>query len=107
MAVLSREDYMSRLQGVVGEDTSDESLSLIEDLTDTYNDLESKASSSDGEDWKAKYDELDAEWRKKYSARFFDGTNDDGKSNPDTNNEGEDEPDETPKTFEDLFEEEK
>lgn len=104
MAVLSKEDFMSRVQTIVGEDKSDESLALIEDMADTYNDLESKASSNDGEDWKAKYDELDASWREKYSARFFDGagSSDEGGSEP-----PKEEDDETPKTYEDLFEDEK
>ena len=103
MAVLSKEDFMSRIQAIAGEDTSDETLSLIEDMTDTYNDLESKTGSpEDGEDWKSKYEELDATWRKKYSERFF--SNEGGEGDPEPDPEpGND----SPKTYEDLFEEEK
>ena len=67
MAVVTRNNLMDRIRSVIGEDTSDESLSLIEDFTDTFTDLETRA----GEDWKSKYDELDKTWRKKYKARFF------------------------------------
>lgn len=71
MAVLSKEDFMTRLKERIGDDTSDEALSFIEDMTDTFNDLETKSSGNNDEQWKQKYDELDKSWREKYTARFF------------------------------------
>ena len=69
--ILSKEDYLSRIKNKIGDDNSDEAIAFIEDMTDTYNDMEAKVN-SDSEDWKSKYDELDKSWREKYRARFFD-----------------------------------
>lgn len=71
MAVLSKEDFLSKLQGLIGDSADDETLAVIEDFTDTYNDLEART--NDTEDWKTKYEENDKEWRDKYKARFFSG----------------------------------
>ena len=71
MAVLSKEDFMSRLQERIGEDTSDEAMSFIEDMTDTFNDMETRSSGNSDEEWKQKYEDLDKSWREKYKARFF------------------------------------
>lgn len=72
MAILNKDDFMKRIKEKVGDDTSDEALAFMEDMTDTFNDLESKSTSNGTEDWKAKYNELDKSWREKYKARFFD-----------------------------------
>lgn len=72
MAVLNRDDFFSRLQTVIGENNSDESIQLMEDMTDTYNDLENRAN-GDGVDWEQRYHELDESWKKKYRHRFFSG----------------------------------
>ena len=71
MAVLSKEDFMSRLQERIGEDTSDDAMSFIEDMTDTFNDMETRSSGNSDEEWKQKYEDLDKSWREKYKARFF------------------------------------
>lgn len=68
MSVLTREDYLSRIKGRLGEELADEDISLLEDMTDTYDDLSSKV--TDNTDWKAKYEELDKSWRQKYVDRF-------------------------------------
>lgn len=70
MAILSRDDFFSRIQGRIGEDTSDEAISFVEDMTDTFNDMEQRAN-GDGVDWEQRYHELDESWKKKYSHRFF------------------------------------
>ena len=72
MAVLSRDEFFERVQKVVGTDTSDDTLTFIEDMTDTYNDLEDKAN-VDGSDWEKRYRELDESWKEKYKRRFFTG----------------------------------
>jgi hypothetical protein len=96
MAVLSKEDYFSRLQSVVGTDNSDSAIALIEDMTDTYNDLESRAK-GDGVDWEKKYKELDESWKARYKHRFFSGDV--------SNVPGDPEPTPEPKdvTIDDLF----
>ena len=72
MAILNRDEFFNRLHGRLGDDTSDESISFLEDMTDTYNSLENRAN-GDGEDWKRKYEELDESWKKRYRHRFFNG----------------------------------
>lgn len=63
MAVRSREEIIAQVRARVGEQTDDETIAFLEDITDTLSDLETKAK-GDGTDWKAKYEENDAEWRK-------------------------------------------
>lgn len=70
MAVLTKDEYFSRISDIVGADTSDSAIKFVEDLTDTYNDMERRVI-GDGEDWKKKYDELDKAWRERYRRRFF------------------------------------
>lgn len=70
MAVLNRDDFLTRLRDRFGEDSSDEAISFMEDMTDTYNDLEQRAN-GDGVDWEQRYHELDDNWKKRYTRRFF------------------------------------
>ena len=70
MAVLTRDDYFTRLQTMLGSDTSDEAISFLEDMTDTYNEMEQRAN-GDGVDWEQRYRELDESWKEKYRHRFF------------------------------------
>lgn len=71
MAVLSHDDFMNAIRGLAGDNADDETLTMIENFTDTFNDLETRA--SDTTDWKSKYEQNDSEWREKYKARFFEG----------------------------------
>ena len=50
MAVRTNEEIMETLRTRVGEDTSDDALSFIEDVQDTLNSL----SNNDNENWKQK-----------------------------------------------------
>lgn len=96
--IKSKEELLATVSARFEGDTSDEAISLFEDLSDTLTDMETKAN-GDGTDWKAKYEENDAEWRKKYKERFFNtSANEDYNENC---NDGEEPP--TKKTFEDLF----
>ena len=74
MPVLSRDDYMTRIKSRFGESLTDDDVSFLEDMSDTYDDL-AKRSNEDYEkkynDMITKYDELDKSWRDKYTARFF------------------------------------
>ena len=87
--IKSKEDLLATVSARLEGDTSDEAISLFEDLSDTLTDMETKAN-GDGTDWKAKYEENDAEWRKKYKERFFNSS-----ANEDCNencNDGEEPP---------------
>lgn len=69
MSILSREQVLERLKAKIGDSTNDEDISLLEDFTETFDDLEKRT--KDSTDWKAKYEENDAKWRQKYRDRFF------------------------------------
>lgn len=71
MAVRTKDELLEIIKGRIGDDTSDETISFIEDITDTLSDYEEKATKSDEEDWKTKYEENDKMWREKYRERFF------------------------------------
>lgn len=75
MSVKSKDEILVSIRDRFADDNSDEVLSFLEDVTDTFNDLESKV--KDNTDWKAKAEQIDSEWREKYKARFFSGTEDD------------------------------
>ena len=81
MAVVTKEQIMEQVKAVVGENTDDATLKFLEDLTDTMSDLETKAQ-GDGEDWKAKYEKNDKEWRERYQQTFFSGTKPEQKDEP-------------------------
>ena len=65
---------MNMVKTLVGDDTSDATLEMISDISDTLDDLETKAT-GDGTDWKKKFEENDAQWRQKYKDRFFSSDN--------------------------------
>lgn len=70
MAVLNREEYFNRLHSMVGTDTSEDALSFLEDMSDTYNSI-SQANNNNNTDWERKYHELDESWKERYRHRFF------------------------------------
>ena len=94
MAIKTIEELMGAVRARVGEDTSDEAIAFVEDVSDTLTAL------SNAEDWKKKYEDNDAEWRKRYQDRFF---------NSDKPDDSEPKPDPEPKklTFDELFKEDK
>lgn len=88
---LSNDEFMKQLKSFIGDRTDDEAIKFIEDCKDTI--------TADKDDWKQKYDDvlkekedLDAEWRKKYTERFFaadthtDDTKDETKNTPKAKN---------------------
>lgn len=94
MAILTKEQYLERIKALVGEDTSDDSIALVADLTDTYNSLEKN---STGAEWEAKYNaehEAHEKLRGDYMARFFAGN----PQEPEPDTHGAEEI-----TFDDLF----
>lgn len=72
MAIKDRDSILAAIKQMIGDNTSDEALAILEDLTDTFNNFEELV--SDTTDWKQKYNELDETWRKRYRERFFSGT---------------------------------
>lgn len=97
MAIKTREEILASLRDRIGDDTSDETLAFVADITDTLTDMETRASGQT--DWKKKYEDNDAEWRQKYRDRFFSAPDERGGVDP--------RPIETrTKTFEELFKEE-
>lgn len=99
MAVRTREEILKSFEVRLGEKPDDESISFLEDVTDTLDDFEKRAK-GDGTDWKSKYEENDANWRKKYTERFFSV-----EPEPEPKPEPKPKPDDTPRTFSDLFKE--
>ena len=89
MAVKTKDELLQTINSIEGLD-EDVSIPLIEDISDTLD------SFSDGTDWKTKYEENDAQWKKKYKDRFFSSP----ASEPDLD---EDEPEKKTYTFESLF----
>ena len=103
MAVLNKEQFLARLQERIGEDTSDEAMTFIEDMTDTFNHMETRSNGQSDEQWKQKYDELDKSWREKYKARFFNSETTPADVKDEQEEDVKDDAEE--KTYADLFEE--
>lgn len=93
MAIRTRDEIMSQLKTLIGEDdTSDETLTFIQDVSDTLGNDNSAQRITELE---TQLEEQDREWRKKYRDAFFTGKADESI---------EDEPEyNSPKRFEDLF----
>ena len=102
MAIRTKDEILEAVKSRIGEDNSDETIAFLEDITDTLNEYEDKTKANT--DWKAKYEENDKEWRKRYTDRFFnndDVIDDKKKDDVLDDNDDEDEP----TSFEDLFKE--
>ena len=99
MAIKSKDEILASLKEILKEDTSDEAIAIIEDVTDTFDDF--SARQSDSTDWKEKYETNDKEWRQKYRDRFFNHSADE--PDPIIEPDPKDEPEEKTK-FEQLFE---
>lgn len=94
MAKLSKDELIEKVKKYVGDRTDDETIEVIEDITDSID-------TSDADEWKRKYEENDKMWRDKYVSRFFDKKEED----LETPTEHEEEEKEY-NSYEDLFEKE-
>ena len=96
--IVTIDELLQQVNNIIGDNTSDDSISLIENVTDTFNELSTKAANNEAETWKNKYEENDKAWREKYKSRFMTG----GTEPPE-----QPEPPEPPKkrTFDSLFKE--
>lgn len=103
MAIVSKEELLASIKKLVGENSDDESLKLLEDFSDTFDDL--KTRTSDTTDWEKKFKENDEAWRQKYRDRFFGGGEDNNNTPPPTPEpQPDDKPEiQSPETYDDLF----
>lgn len=92
MAVRTTQEIIDELKSSFGESPDDTQLAMLEDVCDTFTDLNERS----GEDWKTKYEENDKAWRKRYTDRFS------GKADPEQDQVG-DEPEPKQLTYESLF----
>ena len=65
MAKRSKEELLASVNALLGENITDEALTFIEDLSDSVE------VSNVSDDWKTRYEQLDADWRKRYKDRFM------------------------------------
>ena len=91
MAKLSKDELIEKVKKYVGDRTDDETIEIIEDITDSID-------TSDADEWRQKYEENDKMWRDKYIARFLD-KNEEEKITPTEHEEEEKEYN----SYEDLF----
>lgn len=96
--IKTKEELIEAVKLKFAGDDSDETISLLEDINDTFDDLASRTEGAD--EWREKYEENDKEWRRRYIERFSGEVKDD--PIPDE----ADEPEEIKTTYEELFEEE-
>lgn len=97
MAVVNKDTIMERLRENFNDNDSDDVLGLLEDVTDTLNDYQSRL--EENGDWKERYEQNDREWRQKYKDRFFNNEPEpDPEPEPDKDLEQA-----SPTTFEELF----
>lgn len=90
--VKTKEELLASVKSVLGGNTDDASIAIIEDISDTMD------SFNDGKDWKAEAEKIDKEWRQKYHDRFFNPTSE---KDEDPLDAGDPEPKKY--RFEDLF----
>ncbi len=103
----TKDELLANLKKVIGENTSDDAVALIEDITDTFDGSTGSSSDEDKkkiEELEQKLKDNDDMWRKKYTDRFFnpDPTKTKTEDEDDGSDDGKEE-DEEPTTFEELF----
>ena len=103
--VRSKDEILTKIREKFGDDTGDDTISIIEDISDTLDDYDSKI--TDKTDWQKKYDELDADWRKRYTERFFNPVDTKAGETVDVVDKVTDDVVEgdAPETYDDLFKE--
>ena len=91
MAIKSREELISSLSEIIGDNNSDEALQLLTDVRDT---LGNQTDAQRITELENQLQEQDAAWRKKYRDAFLNGADESFE---------EEEEHKPPKRFEDLF----
>lgn len=72
MAVLSEDDLINRVANYVGDRTDEDSMSIIEDISDTIKSITTQAE-MDRKEAAAQYDALNESWSRRYKERFKTG----------------------------------
>lgn len=107
MAVRTKDELLTVFSEIVGDDSRDEVIQYMEDLSDTYDEMANSSDSALSDKLNAlkeKYEKLDREWREKYRDRFLKKSEESTEEKV-SENEGE----ENKKSYEykELFKEEK
>lgn len=97
--VRNKSELIETIKTFIGENDSDEAIAILEDVSDTFTDLEGRI--NDKEDWKTKYEENNKAWRKKYKERFTAPLPEKESEDPETPEENPEEENEL--TFDNLF----
>lgn len=101
MSVRSKDEILDILREKFTGDETDSAINIIEDISDTFDDYNTRL--NDSTNWQEKYEQNDAEWRQRYKDRFFNSGSEDEQEDeylkPKTREF------EKPKTFEELFKE--
>lgn len=99
--IRTKDEILASIRTRIGDDTSDEAIALVEDINDSFDDLSTRV--AEAGDWKTKYEQNDADWRKKYTERFFEPSGEDPMDK--VLNDLKNEEPETPKvlSYDDLF----
>lgn len=106
--IVSKEDLLKQIKDLIGDNTSDEALALIENASDTL-DAQSEGTDRDEllktiETLKTEKEELDKSWRDKYRDRFFNTDTQGGNNSvPNGCEEDDGEDDTEPTEFSELF----
>lgn len=75
--IKTKEEILAEIKAYIGDRTDDETVSLVENVTDTLSDMEKNGNAEN------RVKEVEDMWRAKYMERFFDGDKEK------KNNEGE------------------
>lgn len=104
MAKVSKEELLKKANVVIGDNPSDDALSLLEDITDSFGDNSASVEAAKRiEELENKVKTVEAEWRKKYRDRFLDYTPDtDAGAKKSEEDNGANDDDIEPPSFEDL-----
>lgn len=66
--ILSKDELIKKFNESIGDEITDDQLAVLEDLSDTLDDLKIKAEETD-----RRVAEVEASWRKRYRDRFVEG----------------------------------
>lgn len=104
MAKVTKEELLKKANAVIGDNPSDDALSLLEDITDSVGDNSASVEAAKRiEELENKVKTVEAEWREKYRARFLDYTPDtDAGAKKSEEDNGANDDDIDPPSFEEL-----
>ena len=109
MSVRTKDELLTNVKSLLGDNLSDEGIALLEDISDTLDNSTGASTEEDKktiEELKQQVKDTDSMWRQKYADRFLNPEGNNGNNN-DSPDSSEDEPEEdnSPKQFDELFSE--